>query len=93
MDFCHLLKKHLELLIQKNPDPRKSSPDTLIQRTTRPIYSTRYDDMDESIIMKASMLTKGGSTPSYLGADGWSGILTSRTFGTATVDFRKNLLS
>ena len=45
--------------------------------------------MDESVIMKASMLTKGRSGSSVLDADGWRGILTSRAFGTATLDLRK----
>ena len=45
--------------------------------------------MDESVIMKASILTKGGSGPSGLDADGWLRILTSRAFGTATLDLRK----
>ena len=45
--------------------------------------------MDESVIMKVSMLTKGGSGTSGLDADVWRRILTSRTFGTATLDLRK----
>ena len=32
------------------------------------------------------MLTKGGSGPSGLDSDGWRRILTSRAFGTATLD-------
>ena len=45
--------------------------------------------MDELVIMKASMLIKGGSGPSGLDANGWRRILTSRAFGTATLDLRK----
>ena len=40
-------------------------------------------------MMKASMLIKGGSGPSGLDANGWRRILTSRAFGTATLDLRK----
>ena len=39
--------------------------------------------------MKASMFIKGGSGPSGLDADGWRRILTSRAFGTATLDLCK----
>ena len=35
------------------------------------------------------MLIKGGSGPSGLDANGWRRILTSRAFGTATLDLRK----
>ena len=45
--------------------------------------------MDESVIMKASMLTKGRSWSSVLDADVWRRILTSRAFGNATLDLRK----
>ena len=45
--------------------------------------------MDESVIMKASMLTKGGSRLSGLDADGWHRIFTSCAFGTAALDLRK----
>ena len=39
--------------------------------------------------MKAAMLTKGGSGPSGLDADGWRKILTSRSFGTVSSKLRK----
>ena len=35
------------------------------------------------------MLTKGGSTPSGLDADGWHRMLTLREFGTSSIDLRK----
>ena len=52
MEFCHLRKKHLELLVQKHSEPRETSTDILIQRPTGPVAPTECDDMDESIIMK-----------------------------------------
>ena len=45
--------------------------------------------MDKSVIMKAPTLTKSGSEPRGLDAAGWRRILTSRAFGTATLDLRK----
>ena len=39
--------------------------------------------------MKAAMLTKGGSGPSGLDADGWRKILTLRSFGTSSSELRK----
>ena len=68
---------------------RESSPDIIIQGPTRTIHPVTYDGMDEPVIMKASMLIKGGSGPSGRDADGWRRILTSRGFGTATLDLPK----
>ena len=64
----------------------------LIQGPTRPIHPVADDGMDESVILKASMLIKGGSGPSGLDADGWGRILTFRAFGAATLDLRKTFV-
>ena len=45
--------------------------------------------MDESLILKAAMLTKGGSGPSVLDANGRRKILASRSFGTESSDLCK----
>ena len=50
----------LELLVQKHSEPRDTSPDILIQGPTRPILPVANTDMDESVIVKASMLTNRG---------------------------------
>ena len=83
-----LNKETLELLVQKYPEPRESFPDILIQGSTRPAHPLAYDDMDESVIMKASMLANSGSRPSGLDADGWRRIVASRAFRIA-LDLRK----
>ena len=84
-----LNKERMELLVPKHREPREPSPDILIQGPTRPIHPLAYDDMNESVIMKASMLTKGGSGSSGLDTDGWHRILTSRAFGTVILDLRQ----
>ena len=53
-----LNKETLGLLVQKHLEPREPSPDILIQAPTRPIRSVACVDMDESIIMKPSILTR-----------------------------------
>ena len=42
-----------------------------MQGPTRPVHPIVYEAMDESLILKAPMLTKRGSGPSGLDADGW----------------------
>ena len=65
-----LYDKTLNLLKQKHLEPKESSPETLLQGPFRPIHPVAYDDIDESLVMRALMLTKGGSGPSGLDADG-----------------------
>ena len=45
--------------------------------------------IDEFLILKVAMLTKGGSGPSGLNADGWCRILISGVFGTSSTDLCK----
>ena len=81
----------LQLLKQKHPESREPPPDVLIEGTIRKIHPVVYDDIDESFILKAGMLTKGGLAPSVLDADGWRRISTSRVFRTSSTDLRKTL--
>ena len=86
-----LYNKTLDLLIQKHPKPKESSPETLLQGPFRPIHLFAYDDINESLVMRAAMLTKRDSGPSGLDADGYWRILISRQFGNSSSDLRKVL--
>ena len=90
-----VLKKHLqsrepppEVLIE-GPAVLIEEPEVLIEGPIRKIHPVIYDDIDESLILNAATLTKGGSGPSCLDADGWRRILTSRVFGTSSTDLCK----
>ena len=72
----------LQLLRKKLPESREAPPELLIKGPVRKIHSVVDYDIDESLILKASMLTKGGSRPSGLDADGWRRMLSSREFRT-----------
>ena len=79
----------LKMLKQKHAEANEPLQEVLMQEPTRPVHPIVYEDMDEPLILKAAMLTKGGSGPSGLDADGWRKILTSRSFGTASSDLHK----
>ena len=79
----------LDLLKRKHTEPREPSSETLLQGPFRPIHPVAYDDISETLVMQAAMLTKGGSGPSLLNADGWRRILTSWQFGNSSCNLRK----
>ena len=81
--------KTLKMLKQKQPEGNEPLQNVLMQGSTRPVNLIVSEDMDESLILKAAIITKDGSGPSGLDADGWKKILTSRSFGTASSDLRK----
>ena len=65
----------LQPLKQKHPESRESPPEVLIEGSVRKINPVVYNDIRESLILKASMLTKGGSGLSDLDAEEWSRML------------------
>ena len=73
-----LSNQTLDLLKQKHPQRRESLPETFLQDSFRPIYPVSYDDINESLVMQAAILIKGGFGLSGHDSVGWQRILTSR---------------
>ena len=61
--------KTLMMLKQKHSEANEPPQEVLLQGPTRPVYPIVHEDMDESLILKAAMLTKEGSGPSGLDTD------------------------
>ena len=55
--------KTLKMLKQKHPEANEPPQEALLQGQTRPVQPMVYEDMNEFLILKAAMLTKGGSGP------------------------------
>ena len=79
----------LQLLKQSHPEFRKPPPELLIEGPLMEIYLIVFDDIDVSFILKAAILTKGGSGLSGLDSDGLHRLLTSTKFETSSTDLRK----
>ena len=63
-----LSNKTLDFLKEKHPEPMESS---FLQGPFRQIYPAAYDYINESLVMRPVILTKGGSGPSGLDSDSW----------------------
>ena len=88
-EILPLNDKTLKMLKQKHPEANEPPQEVLLQGPTWPVHPVVYDDMDESLILKAAMLTRHGFGSSGLDADGWRKILILCSFGTASSDLRK----
>ena len=53
------------------------------------IYPVIFDDINEELVRKAAIRTKGGSDPFGIDADWGRKMLTSNIFGSCTYDLRK----
>ena len=79
----------LSKLIQKYPKGKTVSQDVLLNGPLQNIHPVKFQSIDEEVIRKAAIRTKGGSGPSGMDGDGWRRILTSNNFRTSSSDLRK----
>ena len=56
-----LTDETLQLLHTKHPESKEATPDVLLQRPIQQVDQVVYDDIDEALVMKEAMETKGGS--------------------------------
>ena len=81
----------LNSLKQKHPKSQPACEETLINGDPPVIHPVVFEDINEELVRKAAIRTKGGSGPSGLDADGWRRILTSKAYGTCASDLRKSI--
>ena len=72
-----LSKDTLSKLIQKHLKGKMASQDTLLNGPLQNIHPVIFQSIDEEMIRKAAIRTKGGSGPSDMDANGWCRILQS----------------
>ena len=70
-EILPLNDKTLKMLKQKHTEAYEPLEEALLQGPIQPVHPILYEVMDESLILKAAVLTKGGSRPSGFDADGW----------------------
>jgi len=78
----------LDLLRTKHPRGKEVNENFLLQGPLPKIDSIIFEVIDESMVLKAAQLTRGGSGPSGMDADGWRRILTSKDYGENGTDLR-----
>ena len=75
-----LNQQTMELLRTKLPGGNAASEDALLHGEIQMVQPIIYEAIDENMVLKAAQLTKGGSGPSGMDADGWRKILKSKTY-------------
>ena len=82
-------EKTLYSLKQKHPQSKPACEEALINDKPPVIHPIIFDDMNEELVRKAVIKTKGRSSPSGLDADGWRKMLTSKVLGNYPSDLCK----
>ena len=76
------------LLREKHPAARDANENNKLEGPYERVNPIVFEAIDESLVMKTALETKGGSGPSGLDSDGWKRILTSRVYGDCGKDLR-----
>ena len=66
-----LTEETLSQLKIKHSNNRDASADVLLKGPIKEIHLIVFDAIDEQMVLRAESITKGGSCPSGLDADGW----------------------
>ena len=82
-------EKTLNFLKQKHTQSKPVCEETLINGEPPVIHHIIMHNINEELVRKAAVKTKGGSGSSGLDADGWRKMLTSKVFGCCTSNLCK----
>ena len=85
-----LTDETLHLLRTKHPEMQNAHEEVLLQGPIKQVHPVVYEAIDEALISKAALKTKGGCDPSGSDAENWRRILVSRSFGSSSLYLRKS---
>eukprot|EP00794_Sanderia_malayensis_P014696 gene14696-biopygen11793 len=80
-------------LQKKHPQAADIDESVLLQGPIPFVDPVFFENLDDSIILKAAMQTRDSSGPSGLDAEGWRRILVSKSFGNIVQNLRNSLAS
>ena len=74
---------------EKHPKSKNTNNNILLTGVPIDVHPIMCPGIDDEMIRKTAIKTKGGSVPLAMDADGWRKKLCSNNFGNANVDLRK----
>ena len=81
----------LRLLRQKHPESKDPPTNALLTDDQKHVHPIRFESIDEDMVRRAALKTKGGAGPSGMDANGWCRILTSNCYGSSSSDLCKTI--
>ena len=85
-----LTDETLHLLRTKHPEMQNAHGEVLLQGPIKQVHPVAYEAIDEALISKAALKSKGGCGPSGFDAENWRRMLVSKSFGSSSLDLRKS---
>ena len=88
-DLLKLSDESINQLLLKHPAGEPLHEEFMLHSPVKRINPIIFDEIDESLVMKAASRSRGAAGPSKLYGDEWRKILCSTVYGTASTDLRK----
>ena len=86
-----LSDKTLQILSPKHPEVQQAHHEAILQGLKRQMHSIVYEDIDEDLIKKVALKTKGGCDPAGHNVDNCRRILVFTQFGSSSLDLRTSI--
>ena len=81
----------MHLLRTKHPEMQNAYEEVLLQGSVKQVHLVViYEAIDEVLISKAALKTKGGCGPSGFDNEKWRRILVSKSFRSSSLELRKS---
>ena len=83
-----LTSEVFEKLKEKHPPPSAAQPEVLLTGEVPYVDPAQFNNIDEAVIAKAALKTRGAAGPSGADADQWRRMLISKNYATVGKDLR-----
>ena len=81
----------LQILSLKHPEAQQAHHEAILHEPKKEIHSIVYEDIDEDLVKKVAIKTKGGCGLSGIDADNWRRILVSNQPGSSRLELRTSI--
>ena len=90
-EILPLPNETLQLLHLKYPEQQEAHNEALLQGPIKQVHNILHDNIDEALVMKAAIKTKGGCGPSRFDANYWDRMLCFKSFGSYSLPFENHI--
>ena len=85
-----LTNETLHLLHTKHPERQNAHDKVILQEPIKQVHPVVYEAIDEALISKAALKTKGGCGPSGFDAQNWHRFLVTKSFRSSSLDLQNS---
>ena len=91
--LLNINEETIEQLHEKHPEGEEINDVMLLQGPEKYVHPVIFDEMNEDLVQKVAMKTRGAAGPSNFDASDWRSMLVSRVHGTSSTDLCRAIVN